>query len=113
MSHVTPAALAYAAVATPQHHRKKKTDNIDCVKDFYATIIAKRRASHGLKHFIIQSDSGECKSEAVVSELRTCCAYTLETMAFIERLWGIINSMATAILFDKGLLRLIRIFLIT
>ena len=73
-------------------------------------MIAKRRASHGLKDFIIQSDNGECKSDAVKSflnsvggELRTCCAYTPETMAFIERLWGIINNMATAMLLDKGL----------
>ena len=80
------------------------------MKDFYATVIAKRRASHGLKDFIIQSDNGECKSDAVRSflnsvggELRTCCAYTPETMAHIERLWGIINNMATAMLLDKGL----------
>ena len=80
------------------------------MKDFYATIIAKRRASHGLKDFIIQSDSGECKSEAAKSfirsfggVLRTCCAYTTETMAFIEKLRRIINSMATAMLLDKCL----------
>jgi hypothetical protein len=40
---------------------------------------------------------------SVSGVLRTCCAYTLETMAFIERLWGIINSMATAMLLDKCL----------
>ena len=73
-------------------------------------MIAKRRASHGLKEFVLQSDNGECRSDAVQSylnsvggELRTCCAYTPEIMAFIERLWGIINSMASAMMIDKGL----------
>ena len=73
-------------------------------------MIAKRRASHGLKEFVLQSDNGECKSKEVIKflnsvggELRTCCAYTPEIMAFIERLWGIINSMASAMLIDKGL----------
>ena len=90
--------------------RKKKSDILDCVKDFYATVIPKRRASHRLKDFIIQSDRGECKSETVKSFirsvgglLRTCCAYTTETMAFIEKLRGIINSMATAMLLDECL----------
>ena len=32
-----------------------------------------------------------------------CCAYTPGIMAFIERLWGIINSMASAMMIDKQL----------
>ena len=70
----------------------------------------KRRASHGLRDFVLQSDNGECRSDdickyltSVGGELRTCCAYTPEIMAFIERLWGIINSMASAMIVDKGL----------
>ena len=52
---------------------------------------------------MLQSDNGECKSneickylKSIGGELRTCCAYTPEIMAFIERLWGVINSMASA-----------------
>ena len=32
-----------------------------------------------------------------------CCAYTPEIIAFIERLWGIIRSMATAMMIDRQL----------
>ena len=80
------------------------------MKVFYSTVLEKRRASHQLKDFVIQSDNGEFKSDAILSYLnsvggsrRTCCAYTPEIMAFIERLWGIINSMATAMIIDKQL----------
>ena len=80
------------------------------MKHFFESVISKRRASHGLKSFVIQSDNGEFKSDAILSYLhsvggdrRTCCAYTPEIMAFIERLWGIINSMATAMIIDKQL----------
>ena len=66
--------------------------------------------NHSLKEFIIQSDNGEFKSDAVLEFLksvggnrRTCCAYTPEVMAYIERLWGIIDTMATAIMIDKKL----------
>ena len=83
---------------------------MECLQHFYETVIAKRRASHGLKEFVVQSDNGEFKSDAILRYLhsvggdrRTCCAYTPEVMAFIERLWGIINSMASAMLIDKGL----------
>ena len=69
-----------------------------------------RRVNHGLKEFIIQSDNGEFKSDAVLEFLksvggnrRTCCAYTPEVMAYIERLWGIIDTMATAMMIDKKL----------
>ena len=75
---------------------------------FYSSVIAKRRISHQLKDFVIQSDNGEFKSDAILNYLnsvggsrRTGCAYTPEIMAFIERLWGIINSMATAMMIDK------------
>ena len=76
----------------------------------YESVIAKRRASHGLKDFVVQSDNGEFVSDKILTflhkvggERRTCCAYTPEIMAFIERLWGIINSMASAMLIDKKL----------
>ena len=59
---------------------------------------------------MIQSDNGEFKSDQILEflhsvggERRTCCAYTPEIMAFIERLWGIINSMATAMMVEKQL----------
>ena len=58
----------------------------------------------------MQSDNGEFKSNTILKylhsvggERRTCCAYTPEIMAFIERLWGIINSMASAMMIDKQL----------
>ena len=92
------------------YQRRKKSDILECLKHFYETVIIKRRASHGLKDFVVQSDNGEFKSDAILKFLhsvggdrRTCCAYTPEIMAFIERLWGIINSMASAMLIDKGL----------
>ena len=76
----------------------------------YESVIAKRRASHGLKDFVVQSDNGEFVSDKILTflhkvggERRTCCAYTPEIMTFIERLWGIINSMASAMLIDKKL----------
>jgi hypothetical protein len=76
------------------YQRKRKSDILECIKDFYENVIAKRRASHGLKDFVLQSDNGECKSneickylKSIGGELRTCCAYTPEIMAFIERLW--------------------------
>ena len=40
---------------------------------------------------------------SVGGDRRTCCAYTPEIMAFIERLWGIIHSMASAMMIDKKL----------
>ena len=92
------------------YQSKKKSDILDCIKDYYVHVIAKRRVSHGLKEFIIQSDNGECRSDKIIEylnsvggDLWTCCAYTPEIMAFIERLWGIINSMATSMLAEKGL----------
>ena len=92
------------------YQRKKKSDILDCLNHFYETVVVKRRVSHGLKDFIVQSDNGEFKSDAILKylhsvggERRTCCAYTPEIMAFIERLWGIINSMASAMIIDKKL----------
>ena len=80
------------------------------MEHLYESVIAKRRASHGLKEFVVQSDNGEFVSDKILTflhkvggERRTCCAYTPEIMAFIERLWGIINSMASAMLIDKKL----------
>ena len=59
---------------------------------------------------MIQSDNGEFKSDAVEKYLhsvggsrRVCCAYTPELMAVIERLWGTIHNMATALLIESGL----------
>ncbi len=83
---------------------------LECLQHFVDTVIKKRRASHGLKDFVVQSDNGEFKSDAILKylhsvggERRTCCAYTPEIMTFIERLWGIINSMASAMMVDKQL----------
>ena len=49
-----------------------------------------------------RSDNGNFCSDTIadyVQRIRgeqiTCCAYTEEIMAFIKRLWGIINNMAT------------------
>ena len=40
------------------YQRKKKSDILDCVKDYYESVVAKRLASHKLKDFVIQSDNG-------------------------------------------------------
>ena len=83
---------------------------LDCIKLFYNDVIVNRRINHGLKEFVVQSDNGECTSDTVLEFLksvggdrRTCCAYTPEIMAFIGRLWGVINSMARAMMLDKNL----------
>ena len=73
-------------------------------------MIVNRRLNHGLKEFVVQSDNGEFVSNNILSFLksvggdrRTCCSYTPEIQAFIERLWGIIHNMASAMMIDKGL----------
>ena len=52
------------------------------------TIIVKRRVTHNLREFVIQSDNGEFKSDAVMKYLLsvggtrlTCCAYSPETQS--------------------------------
>ena len=83
---------------------------LECIKLFYSDVIVNRRLNHGLKEFVVQSDNGEFASDSVLAFLksvggdrRTCCAYTPEIMAFIERLWGVINSMARAMMLEKNL----------
>ena len=73
-------------------------------------VIVNRRVNHGLREYVVQSDNGEFVSDNILSflksvggERRTCCSYTPEIQAFIERLWGIIHNMASAMLIDKGL----------
>jgi hypothetical protein len=63
------------------------------------------RHRHGLKDFIIQSDTGEFVSqevEAILSEnggaLRHGSPYTPETQAVIERLWRTVTELATTML---------------
>ena len=83
---------------------------LECIKLFYSDVIVNRRLNHGLKEFVVQSDNGEFASDSVLEFLksvggdrRTCCAYTPEIMAFIERLWGVIHSMARAMMLEKNL----------
>ena len=47
------------------YQRKRKSDIWECIKDFYENVIVKKSDSQGLKDFAIQSDDGECKSDAV------------------------------------------------
>ena len=42
---------------------------LECIKDMYDRIIVKRRITHNLKDFVVQSDNGEFKSEAVLKFL--------------------------------------------
>ena len=81
-----------------------------CIKDLYNCVIAKRRVSHGLKDFVVQSDNGEFKSNVVKEYLLsvggdrlTCCAYAPETQSVIERLWGTITNMSSAMMISKKL----------
>ena len=83
---------------------------LECVRDLYDRVIVKRRVTHKLKDFIVQSDNGEFKSDAVLRFLLsvggnrlTCCAYSPETQAAIERIWGIIHNMSSAMLLGKKL----------
>ena len=92
------------------YHSKTKDAVLDCVKDLYDRVIKPRRIAHGLKTFIIQSDNGEFKSNAVLDYLRsvggerlTCCAYSPESNSKIERIWGILHNMTSAMLIEKKL----------
>ena len=74
----------------------------------YRTVIVLLRGARGLKEFVIQSDNGEFKSDAVQQFLlsvggtrRTVCAYTPELMSVIERLWGTIHNMTCAMMIEK------------
>ena len=89
---------------------KTKDAVLDCVKHLYDNVIIKRRIAHGLKDFTVQSDNGEFKSEAVLKFLLsvggnrlTCCAYAPETQSAIERIWGIIHNMSSAMMIGKRL----------
>ena len=91
-------------------HTRTKDAVLDCVKALYSKVIQPRRVSHGLTSFVIQSDNGEFKSNAVLDFLRyvggdrlTCCAYSPETMGKIERMWSIIHNMVCAMLIGKKL----------
>jgi hypothetical protein len=86
------------------YHRKQKSDIYECLQLLYETHIAPLVAK-GLGKFVIQSDNGEFKSDkvqqylhSVNGERRTVCAYTPELMSVIERLWGTLHQMATAML---------------
>ena len=83
---------------------------LECVKDLYDRVIAKRRVTHNLKDFTVQSDNGEFKSDAVLKILlfvggsrMTCCAYAPETQAAIERIWGIVHNLSSCMLIGKKL----------
>ena len=92
------------------YHVKSKDAVLDCLKDMYDKVIQPKRVNDGLKAFIIQSDNGEFKSNAVLEFLHsvggerlTCCAYSPETMAKIERIWGVLHNMTSAMLIEKQL----------
>ena len=83
---------------------------LDCVKDLYERVIVKRRVSYKLTDFVVQSDNGEFKSESMLKILLsvggnrlTCCAYSPETQSAIERIWGILHNMSSAMLIGKKL----------
>ena len=66
--------------------------------------------THNLREFVIQSDNGEFKSDAVMKYLLsvggtrlTCCAYSPETQSAIERIWGILHNMSSAMMLGKKL----------
>jgi hypothetical protein len=87
---------------------KRKSDILDCIKAVVQKEIAHLRATTTLKSFIIQADNGEAKSKSITDYLATvggslctCCAYTPETMAMIERLWGTIHNMASAMMISN------------
>ena len=89
---------------------RNKSMVLDCVKDLYERVIVKRRVSYKLTDFVVQSDNGEFKSESVLKFLLsvggnrlTCCAYSPETQSAIERIWGILHNMSSAMLIGKKL----------
>ena len=74
-------------------------------RHFVTTEIPILRHRHGLKDFIIQSDTGEFVSreiEGILAEnggvLRHSSPYTPETQAVIERLWRTVTELATTML---------------
>ena len=87
----------------------RKSDILACLQVLYEKVIVRWKAL-GLTTFCIQSDNGEFKSDAIERYLhsvggtrKVCCAYTPELMAVIERLWGTIRNMASAMMIQAGL----------
>ena len=69
-------------------HIKSKDAVLDCLNDMYDKVILLKRVNDGLKAFIIQSNNGEFKSNAMLEFLHSvggerlaCCAYSPEAMA--------------------------------
>ena len=73
-------------------------------------MVKPRRIAHDLKTFVIQSDNGEFKLNAVLDFLTsvggehlTCCACSPESNSRSERIWGILHNMTSAMLIAKNL----------
>jgi hypothetical protein len=86
----------------------KKCANV--TRHLVTTEIPVLRHRHGLKDFIIQSDTGEFVSreiEGILAEngeyLRHGAPYTPETQAVIERLWRTITELATTMMLAANL----------
>ena len=82
----------------------------DVTADFLSSVIPYCRQKHGLKDFVVQSDWGEFKSDAVQKLLqqydgkrKICCAYSPETQSRIERTWRTNVELASAMLLAKKL----------
>ena len=76
------------------YHSKMKDAVLDSVKDLYERVSKPRRSAHDLKLFVVQSDNGEFKSNAVLEFLRsvggerlTCCVYSPESDSKIKCIW--------------------------
>ena len=92
------------------YNSKTNDAGLDCVKDLYERVIKPRRIAHDLKTFVAQSNNGEFKSNAVLEFLRsvggerlTCCSYSPESNSKIERVWGALYNMSSAMLIEKKL----------
>ena len=63
-----------------------------------------------MKTFVIHSDNGEFKSDAILDFMRsveskrvTCCASSPESNSRIERIWRILHNLTRAMLIKKKL----------
>ena len=74
------------------YQRKKKSDILDCLKHFYETVIVKRRASHGLQEFVVQSDNGEFKSDAILKIYTVLVVKDVRVVRTHLRSWRSLNG---------------------
>jgi hypothetical protein len=97
-----------------QYYLKEKSDVHKCLRLWYEAYIAPLRLTlsnpENLRHIFINTDMGECTSNATITflrsvgiELTTTCPHTPEQNMVIERVWRTIGESAIAMLLTASL----------